>query len=122
MAGEWTDLQMVLTWVAALGAPYIVGKLMSYVAENFPKWHELPREVKFIVPMVLSVVIAVGATLLLRQEEGIAQMSPIYTMLAQAILFYLGSQQGYVDVKRSGYGRSAAEEARERAIFESVPR
>ena len=54
---DWTNLQAVLTWVVGFGAPYLVGKLFAYLAENWEKWHTFPYPVKFLSPMVLSVML-----------------------------------------------------------------
>lgn len=50
-APDLTNLAGVLTWLAGAGGAYVVGKLFAYIAENVPKWHELPRELKFFLPM-----------------------------------------------------------------------
>lgn len=105
---DWTNLTVVLTWVVGFGAPYLVGKLFAYLAENWSKWHELPTQVKFIVPMVVSVLIALGAQALLTNfPEFLSVVSPYWAMVVQAILAYLGSQRGYMEAKSSNYGRKA---------------
>jgi len=104
---DFTNLEAVLTWVVGFGAPYLVGIAFSYLAENFQAWHKLPKEVKFFIPMVVSVLIAIGAQYLLAQPAVIAQLAPVYTTVAQAIIFWLGSQNGYMNAKASGYAAKA---------------
>jgi purine-cytosine permease-like protein len=104
---DWTNLTAVLTWVVVLGAPYLVGKLFAYLAENWSKWHTLPGTVKFVVPLVVSVLIALGAQGLLTLPEFLATVSPYWALVVQAVLAYLGSQKGYMEAKASGYGRKA---------------
>jgi hypothetical protein len=101
---DWTDFRAVLVWLAGVGAPYIVGQLLSYLAENWPKWHELPRPVKFAAPLVLSVLLSVGATVLLRYDDVIGLLSPYWAIVVGAVLFYLGSQVAYMNAKKAGYG------------------
>lgn len=106
---DFTNLAFVLNWVATIGGPYLVGKLLSYLAENWPRWHTLPVPVKFLAPMVLSVILAVGAKLLLGQAEFLAAVSPWFTMVAMAVSAYLGSQKGYQESRLADYGRKAKE-------------
>jgi hypothetical protein len=104
---DWTDLNSVLVWLSTVGGPYFVIWVLSLVAENWPKWHELPGNVKFLIPLVASPVVAILATLLLQQTQAISVVAPWYTIIAGSVLAYLGSQQGYMSAKRSGYGEKA---------------
>jgi len=104
---DYTSIVAVLTWVMGFGAPFLVGKLFAYLAENWSKWHELPKEVKFIIPMIVSVLLALGAQALLGQPAFLEQLAPYWTAVAQAIIAYLGTQQGYMEAKRASYGRKA---------------
>ena len=98
------DLNALLVWLATAGGPYVAGQVLSLLAENWPKWKTLPRAVKFITPLLLSFVIAVGATLLMRQTALVAQISPWWQILIASLTGYLGSQQAYMQIKRSEYG------------------
>ena len=109
---DWTDFRSVLIWLAGVGAPYLVGQLLAYLAENWPKWHELPPVVKFFAPLALSVALAVGATVLLQYDEIIGAISPYWAVIIAAVLFYLGSQIAYINAKRVGYGCWAKEKAK----------
>lgn len=104
---DFTNLAFALNWVATIGGPYLVGKLLAYLAENWPAWHNFPTPVKFLAPMILSVLLAVGAKLLLGQAEFLAEIAPIYTTVAMAISAYLGSQTGYMQTRLADYGRKA---------------
>lgn len=101
------DLREVLLWLAGAGAPVVVGYLLSLVAENVPAWHTLDSRLKFVIPLVVSVLIGIGANLLLAQTEVVATLSPVWTLVVGAILAYLGSQTGYLNAKRVGYGEWA---------------
>ena len=105
---DLTNLTVALTWLAGIGGPYLVGKLVSYLAENWAKWHTFPVPVKFLAPMIASVLISVGATLLLGQVDFLEQLSPWYTMVALSIVSYLGTQKGYMETRVANYGRKAS--------------
>ncbi len=104
---DLTDLFAVLAWLAGAGAPYLVGWVLSLLAENLPAWHKLSPGVKFVIPLILSPLVSVGATLLLQQESLLQLASPWYTIVAGSILGYLGTQQAYLSAKRAGYGLKA---------------
>lgn len=106
---DFTNITFVLMWIAGAGGPYLAGKLVSYLAENWKKWHTLPIRVKFVVPMIVSVLLSSGATYLLGRADLLTEISPIYTMLSLSVLAYLGTQKGYMETKQAGYGRKAQE-------------
>lgn len=108
---DYTDLTAVLGWVALAGAPFLAGYVVSLLAENWPKWHTLPTPVKFYTPLILSVLLALGANALLQQTEFVNAISPWWRMVAASILTYLGTQQGYMAAKRSYYGTRAKTKA-----------
>ncbi len=103
---DFTSLTAVLMWLATAGGPYFVGYVLSLIPENWDWWHKLDRTIKFIVPMFLSVLVAIGATVTLKYTAQIQVISPWYTLIAVTIMTYLGSQKGYMKVKETGYGRS----------------
>ncbi len=115
---DFTDFRAVLIWLAGAGAPYIVGYLVSLLAENWPKWHDLPRAVKFFTPMIFSLLLSVGATLLLNYPEVIGAISPWWAIVVAAILAYLGTQNAYIASKRAGYGYGP--KASEKRIVEEI--
>lgn len=115
---DWTNLVSVLLWLAGIGAPMIVGYIMSLVLENWPQWHNLPRWVKFLSPMLASVLITFGARWLLAQEDLLTQIAPIFSVIVTAILTYLASQKGYMEAKAKDYAskaRNAAFEIKQQA-------
>lgn len=101
---DYTNLEAVLTWLTGIGAPFLVGYLLSLLAENWLGWHGLPSAVKFFVPMVCSVGISLGANQLLQLPNLLAMISPWWTLIAGSIIAYLGTQTGYMTAKRSEYG------------------
>lgn len=101
---DFTDLAGVLAWLAGVGGPYFAGWVLSLLAENWPKWHDLPKAVKVLTPLVLSALVAVLSTLALQQAELVELVSPWYTLIAGSVLGYLGTQQAYLSAKRAGYG------------------
>jgi len=101
---DYAVLNEVLLWITGIGAPVIIGYVLSLLAENFPAWHDLPRAVKFMVPLLGSVGLSAGAHVLLGYPDVIAQIAPWWNVLATSVLVYLGSQKAYIDVKKSGYG------------------
>lgn len=100
----WTDFQAVLLWLTGVGAPYLVGAMLSYIAANWKFWETLPRNVKFIVPIIVSVLIAAGAQYALTMPVLISTAQPYWSFVISAVLAYLGSQTAYANIKRAGYG------------------
>ncbi len=115
---DWTDIKSVLIWLTGVGAPYVVGYLVSLLAENWPAWHAFPRAVKFLVPMIVSILISLGATYLLSRADLLIAIGPYFALVVGAILAYLGTQNGYMATKRSGYGYAA--KIREKKLEEDI--
>jgi len=102
---DWTNLGEVISWLAVGGGvPVVVGIVLSYVAENVPAWHTLPKGVKFTVPVVIAVLLGLGANYLLLQTDLIDKVSPYWAMIMSILLAWFGSQVGYMQTKRAGYG------------------
>lgn len=95
-----TDLQTVLVWLSGVGAPVLVGYLLAFMAERAGWWHKLPSEVKFIVPLLVSVAISLAATALLAHPEIIAQYQNIFALVMMSILTYLSTQKGHAENKK----------------------
>jgi len=104
---DLTDFRTVLIWLAGVGGPYVIAYAMALLAENWPKWHELPRIVKFLVPILGCIMLSVGATLLLGQQEIIEAVSPWFALIMLSIIGWIGSQKGYMSAKASDYARTA---------------
>lgn len=100
---DFASLVAVLTWISLAGGPYLAGWVFALLAENWPQWHDLPRQVKFAAPLVVSVALSIGANLLLQQNEVVSYLDPWYRMIAVAVLAYLGSQVAYMKAKKSDY-------------------
>ena len=101
---DLTDLGGVILWLATVGAPYFVGWALSLLIENWKGWSQLPRPVKFFIPMIASVLVAVGANILLQYPSVIDAVAPWFTIVMGAILGWLGTQSAYMKVKESEYG------------------
>ena len=105
MNPEFSNLTSVLVWLTGAGSAYIAGWVISLLAENWAAWHNLPRNVKFLIPLVLSPVLAMVATVLLRQDAFLQVVGPWFTIAVNSIIAYLGTQQAYMSAKRSDYGK-----------------
>lgn len=102
---NYTDLQLVLTWIVGMGAPAIVAYVLSLVVENWAGWSTLPHNIKVLVPMVVSILLSIGASLLLQYPAIIAQIQPWFQMVVSAVLAYLSSQKAYMTVLERQYGQ-----------------
>jgi len=101
---DLTDLGAVLVWLATVGSPFLVGWALSLLIENWAGWAKLPSIVKTFIPMLASVLIAVGATYALKYPDLIGQIAPWFTVAMGAVLGWLGTQKGYVYMKSNEYG------------------
>ncbi len=102
---DYTNLTLVLTWIVGIGAPAIVAYVLSLVAENWSGWSTLPHNVKVIVPMVVSVLLSIGASQLLKYPDIISQIQPWFQVTMSAILAYLSSQKSYMTAMKAQYGK-----------------
>jgi hypothetical protein len=102
---DWTNVTIVLTWLAGMGAPAVVAILLSLLAENWPKWSTLPSVVKFTVPMVFSVLLSVGSAYLLKYPVLLEQIQPWFQVIASAVIAYIASQKTYQGSMKAGYGK-----------------
>lgn len=98
------DLKSVLVWLAGAGGSYVTLYALSLVVENWAKWQTLPRFVKFITPLIVAVLVSLGANVLLGYSTIVEQIAPWYQIVAAAIIAYLGSQKGLMNAKSTGYG------------------
>lgn len=90
------NLTSVLLWLAGgIGGPAVVMQILSLFASKWAWWNNLPRAVKFIVPMIVSILIAFGANFLLAKPDLVATLSPFYVILMQTVVAYLASQKQY---------------------------
>jgi len=101
---DLTDLGAVLVWLATVGSPFLVGWALSLLVENWAGWNKLPTMVKTLIPMLASVLIAMGATVALKYPDIIGQIAPWFTIAMGAVLGWLGTQKGYSYMKSNEYG------------------
>jgi chromate transport protein ChrA len=100
-----TQLGQVLLWITGVGAPAIIMYVLSWVVENWKGWINLPKDVKFLLPMVASVLLSVGASQLLKYPEVVATIQPWFQILMTSVLAYLFSQKAYMTSKKAEYGK-----------------
>ena len=100
-----TQLGQVLLWLTGVGSPAVVMYILSWVVENWKGWINLPKDVKFLLPMIVSVLLSVGASQLLKYPDVIASISPWFQVTMTSVLAYLFSQKAYMTAMKSGYGK-----------------
>jgi chromate transport protein ChrA len=103
-----TQLGEVLLWLTGVGSPIVIMYILSWVVENFKWWITLPKDVKFLLPMVASVLLSVGASQLLKYPEIIATIQPWFQVMMASILAYLFSQKAYMTAMKADYGKRFA--------------
>lgn len=101
---DLTNLGQVLLWIAGIGAPAIVAYVLSYVVENWKAWSTFPKEVKFLTPMIVSVLLSIGAAQLLKYPAVIASIQPWFQVVMSSVLAYLSTQKAYINAMTKGYG------------------
>lgn len=101
---DYTQFEEVLLWLTGIGAPMVVAYILSWVVENWKQWSTFPKEVKFLIPMVTSVLLSVGAKYLLDFPDIVGEISPYFTMIMSAILTYISSQKAYMTAMEKQYG------------------
>jgi hypothetical protein len=102
---DWTNITLFLTWVVGMGAPAIVAYMLAILVENWAGWSTLPHTIKVVIPLVVSVLLSVGASYALKFPDILAQIQPWFQVTVSAILAYLGSQKGYMKVLQTKYGQ-----------------
>lgn len=105
---NYTDLTQVLTWIVGIGAPAVVAYVLSFVVENWKGWATLPHNVKVLAPMIVSVLLSIGASQLLKYPDIITQIQPWFQVTMSAVLAYLSSQRAYITEMKAGYGQRYA--------------
>lgn len=104
-----TDLTSVLTWLAfGGGGVWVTNQFVSLFLENTNWWHTLKPGVKIGSTLVVSVLLGLGAGVLLPQPDTIAIIQPYYKIVILAVLGWIGSQVAYMRTKalRAGTGPS----------------
>lgn len=100
-----TNLQQVLLWLTGVGAPAVIMVVLSWVVENWSGWSTLPHNVKVLIPMLASVLLSVGASILLKYPDVIATIQPWFQVVVSAFIAYAASQLAYMKVKTTEYGQ-----------------
>lgn len=109
---DWLSLEAVLVWIlVGGGGVYVANYVFALIAENIAGWHNLPKIVKFILPMLTAVGLGFLAQYILAQPSIIDLVQPYWLLVISILISYLGSQIGYMKAKASGYGRKAIETA-----------
>ena len=116
-----TNLTAMLLWLAGAGGAYVSGQVVSYLAENWPKWHNLPTWLKVTLPMFTSALISVLATVALNYGTQLEVVAPWWSIVSYAVLTYLATQKAHVAQLRAGYGDGAKEIAAESVILNQEP-
>jgi len=106
---DWTNLLGVLAWIAAgSGSIFLVNYGLSLLVENWPAWHNFPRAVKFLAPLVMAILMAVGAQLALDYGQVVIEyIQPWWIIIVNIAIAWLGSQKAYIGTKDTGYAESA---------------
>lgn len=98
------DFQEVLLWLTGIGAPAVVMYILSWVVENWKGWSLLPKDIKFLLPMIVSVLLSFGASQLLKYPDVITTIQPWFQVLMTSVIAYLASQKAYLTAMDKGYG------------------
>jgi len=95
--GEIPELPAFLAKLAGPGGPLVIGALVSILAVKWPWFQRQGSDVKWLLAVGLSVVIAVAAQLLLTYVPVTVweQVAPYWTILAAAVLAWAGNQAWY---------------------------
>ena len=118
---DLTNLTAMLLWLAGAGGAYVSGQVVSYLAENWPKWHNLPTWLKVTSPMFAAALISVLATVALQYGTQLEVVAPWWSIISYAVLTYLATQNAHVAQLRAGYGEGAKEAAAEQVIVDQEP-
>jgi len=103
---DWTSITGVLTWIAmGGGGAYLAAVLASYLVENFEWWQKLPTQIKFLSPMGFSILVSIGASILLQQTSWIEIAQPWWVIIVNATIAYIGTQKAYTSQRLGNYAR-----------------
>jgi hypothetical protein len=105
---EWNDLASVLTYLATGGAAFAVNYFLAFIPENWTWWHKLNSQIKFFIPVIVSILVAVGAQLMLDNLPNVITLvQPYWTIIVMTIVAWGGSQIGYLKTKNTDYALKA---------------
>lgn len=104
---EFGGLEELLTWVVAGGgAMVLAGYVIAYFLENLTFWHNLPRVVKILFPIVLAGVFGVVAQSVLALEL-LPGIPAVFQAVLLMLINWLFSQRAYAGIKSGAYAISA---------------
>ena len=104
---DFGTLEEFFIWVGTgAGSMILAGLVMAYLLENFAWWHDLPRWLKLIAPIILSAVFATLAQSVIVLDLLIFIPAPAQIVVLMMIMWLL-SQLGYRSIKEGPYGESA---------------
>lgn len=104
---DFGSIEEIFVWIATGGgATILVGYVMAYILENWPKWHELPRFVKTMFPIVLAALVGILAKGVL--VGGLLEyIPPGIQVLILMMINWLFGQLAYRSIKEGEYASSA---------------
>ncbi len=100
---DWSNLVSVLTWIAAGGAFYYIGKGLSLLLEKVPGWgSKFPAFLRPWTVLILGVGVAFGAQYLLTQTTIVAQLGPWFERVILLGFIWYGTQTQFEELKAAG--------------------
>jgi hypothetical protein len=97
---DWSNLVSVLTWVAAGGAFYYIGKGLSLLLEKVPGWgSKFPAFLRPWTVLILGVGAAFGAQYLITQVDLLAKLSPWFERVILLGFIWYGTQTQFEEMK-----------------------
>ena len=104
---DFSTLEEFLVWIGTgAGSMVLAGLVMAYLLENFAWWHDLPRWVKLIAPIVLAAIFATLAQSVIVLDL-LTFIPPPAQVLLLMMIMWLFSQIGYRSIKDGVYAASA---------------
>jgi hypothetical protein len=100
---DWSNLVSVLTWIAAGGAFYYIGKGLSLLLEKVPGWgSKFPAFLRPWTVMAIGVGAAFGAQYLITQVDLLAKLSPWFERVILLGFIWYGTQTQFEELKAAG--------------------
>lgn len=107
---EFNSLQELLLWIGTGGGAMVIsGLVIAYFLENLAFWHNLPRSLKLVVPVVLTAIIGAVAQSVITLDL-LTFVPPIVQTVLLMMVGWLFSQLGYRSIKEGNYAETARPE------------
>ena len=104
---EFGTLGEFFVWVGTGGgAMVLAGLVMAYLLENITWWHDLPRWLKLITPILLAAIFGFTAQSVIVLDLLLFIPAPMQMILLMLIA-WLFSQLGYRSIRDGNYAASA---------------